>query len=67
MVIRTIVRLLGRGLSGFLGDEWERRKQSKIHFYRRISSIFKDNYPKLLLASVRDRDFLVRECLTVYL
>jgi rRNA-processing protein FCF1 len=48
-------------LSGFLRDEWERRKQSQISFYRRLSSFFKDQFPDIGMANARDRDFLVRE------
>jgi rRNA-processing protein FCF1 len=48
-------------LSGFLRDEWERRKQSKILFYRRLSGFFKDQFPDISMANSRDRDFLVRE------
>ncbi len=48
-------------LSGFLQDEWERRKQSKIHFYRRLSAFFKDRFPEIGMANSRDRDYLVRE------
>jgi PIN domain len=48
-------------LSGFLRDEWQRKKQSTIYFYRRLSSFFKDQIPDIGMASSRDRDFLVRE------
>jgi predicted nucleic acid-binding protein len=48
-------------LSGFLRDEWERRKQSKILFYRRLSGFFKDQFPDIGMANSRDRDYLVRE------
>jgi PIN domain len=48
-------------LSGFLQDEWRRQKQSKIYFYRRLSSFFKEQMPDIGLANARDRDFLVRE------
>jgi rRNA-processing protein FCF1 len=48
-------------LSGFLRDEWERRKQSKIRFYRRLSGFFKDQFPDIGMANSRDRDYLVRE------
>lgn len=48
-------------LSGFLRDEWERRKQSKILFYRRLSAFFKDQLPDIGMANSRDRDYLVRE------
>jgi predicted nucleic acid-binding protein len=48
-------------LSGFLQDEWQRRKHSKIRFYRRLSGFFKDQIPDIGMANARDRDFLVRE------
>jgi hypothetical protein len=48
-------------MSGFLRDEWERRKESKIRFYRRISAFFKEQLPDIGMASLRDRDYLVRE------
>jgi predicted nucleic acid-binding protein len=48
-------------LSGFLRDEWQRRKQSTIYFYRRLSGFFKAQFPDIGMASMRDRDFLVRE------
>jgi predicted nucleic acid-binding protein len=48
-------------LSGFLQDEWARRKQSSIHFYRRLSGFFKEQLPEITMANLRDRDFLVRE------
>jgi PIN domain len=48
-------------LSGFLQDEWQRRKNSKIYFYRRLSVFFKEQMPDIGLANARDRDFLVRE------
>jgi hypothetical protein len=51
-------------LSGFLRDEWQRRKQSTIHFYRRISNFFKEQLPEIEMANSRDRDFLVRELAT---
>jgi PIN domain len=47
--------------SGFLQDEWEQKKQSEIFFYRRLSSFFKEQLPDIEMASMRDRDFLVRE------
>jgi predicted nucleic acid-binding protein len=48
-------------LSEFLRDEWGRRKQSTIHFYRRLSGFFKEQLPEITMANLRDRDFLVRE------
>jgi predicted nucleic acid-binding protein len=48
-------------LSDFLRDEWERRKQSTIHFYRRLSGFCQAQLPTIGIANLRDRDFLVRE------
>ncbi len=48
-------------LSDFLRDEWERRKQSTIHFYRRLSGFCQEQLPTIGIANLRDRDFLVRE------
>ena len=48
-------------LSEFLRDEWERRKQSTIHFYRRLSGFCQEQLPTIGIANLRDRDFLVRE------
>jgi predicted nucleic acid-binding protein len=48
-------------LSGFLQEEWQRQKHSKIRFYRRLSSFFKEQLPEIEMANARDRDFLVRE------
>ncbi len=48
-------------LSDFLRDDWERRKQSTIYFYRRLSGFCKEQLPTIGMANLRDRDFLVRE------
>jgi predicted nucleic acid-binding protein len=48
-------------LSDFLRDEWERRKQSNIYFYRRLSGFCQEQLPTIGIANLRDRDFLVRE------
>ncbi len=48
-------------LSDFLSDEWARRKQSHIHFYRRLSGFCQAQLPNIEIANLRDRDFLVRE------
>jgi predicted nucleic acid-binding protein len=50
--------------SGFLRDEWERRKKSTIHFYRRLSIFLKEHLPEIGMASLRDQSFLVRELAT---
>jgi PIN domain len=48
-------------LSGFLQDEWERRKRSTIYFYRRLSSFLREKLPEIGMANLRDQDFFVRE------
>ncbi|MCY7367366.1 MAG: PIN domain-containing protein [Chamaesiphon sp.] len=47
--------------SGFLLTEWDTRKQTKIHFYKRLSSFCKEQFPEIMLASARDKDFLIRD------
>jgi predicted nucleic acid-binding protein len=47
--------------SDFLLTEWDRRKHTKIHFYKRLSSFCKEQFPEITLASARDKDFLIRD------
>jgi predicted nucleic acid-binding protein len=47
--------------SDFLLAEWERKKQTKINFYKRLSSFCKEQFPEIALASVRDKEFLIRD------
>ncbi len=47
--------------SDFLMDEWTRKKQTKIYFYKRLSSFCKERFPDIALASVRDKEFLIRD------
>jgi predicted nucleic acid-binding protein len=47
--------------SDFLLTEWDRRKQTKIHFYKRLSSFCKEQFPEITIASARDKDFLIRD------
>jgi hypothetical protein len=47
--------------SDFLLTEWDRKKQTKIHFYKRLSSFCKEQFPEIALASVRDKEFLIRD------
>jgi hypothetical protein len=48
-------------LNGFLQDEWQRRKGAQVRFYRRLSTFCKEQLPEIAMASLRDRDFLIRE------
>lgn len=47
--------------SDFLLTEWHGRKQTKIHFYKRLSSFCKEKFPEITLASARDKEFLLRD------
>jgi predicted nucleic acid-binding protein len=47
--------------SDFLLTEWDTRKQTKIYFYKRLSSFCKEQFPEIMLASARDKDFLIRD------
>ncbi len=47
--------------SDFLQTEWFDRKQKPIHFYKRLSGFCKEQFPDIALASVRDKEFLIRD------
>ncbi|WP_295619130.1 PIN domain-containing protein [Chamaesiphon sp. GL140_3_metabinner_50] len=47
--------------SDFLLNEWYDRKQTKVRFYKRLSSFCKEQFPDIALASVRDKEFLIRD------
>jgi predicted nucleic acid-binding protein len=47
--------------SDFLLAEWHHKKQTKIYFYKRLSSFCKEQFPEIALASVRDKEFLIRD------
>ena len=47
--------------SDFLLTEWYNRKQTDIYFYKRLSSFCKEQFPDIALASVRDKEFLIRD------
>ncbi len=44
----------------FLTEEWMERKQSKIVFYRRLSSFFKDAFPQIKIATELEKELLIR-------
>ncbi|WP_373541033.1 PIN domain-containing protein [Chamaesiphon sp.] len=48
----------------FLLNEWYDRKQTKIYFYKRLSSFCKEQFPEIALASARDKEFLIRDLVT---
>lgn len=41
----------GDALNAFLLDEWEKKKESDIHFYKSLSGFLKDKFPQIHLAS----------------
>jgi PIN domain len=47
--------------SDFLQTEWFNHKQKPIHFYKRLSGFCKEQFPEIALASVRDKEFLIRD------
>ncbi|WP_310415753.1 PIN domain-containing protein [Chamaesiphon sp. OTE_8_metabat_110] len=47
--------------SDFLLAEWYNRKQTKIYFYKRLASFCKEQFPEITLATVRDKEFLIRD------
>jgi predicted nucleic acid-binding protein len=47
--------------SDFLLNEWYDRKQTKINFYKRLSGFCKEQFPDLAIASVRDKEFLIKD------
>jgi predicted nucleic acid-binding protein len=50
--------------SDFLLNEWHDKKQTKIHFYKRLSGFCKEQFPEIAIASVRDKEFLIRDLVT---
>jgi hypothetical protein len=47
--------------SDFLLNDWQSKKQTKIHFYKRLSGFCKEQFPEIAIASVRDKEFLIRD------
>ena len=54
-------RLNEQRLNPFLASEWEAKKKSVIHFYRRISGFFKSNYPDIKLSGDLEKDLCIRD------
>jgi predicted nucleic acid-binding protein len=44
----------------FLRDEWSRRKDADVIFYRRISQFFKVHHPEIKLASELEKEIAIR-------
>jgi predicted nucleic acid-binding protein len=47
--------------SDFLLNDWYSKKQTKIYFYKRLSGFCKEQFPEIVIASVRDKEFLIRD------
>jgi predicted nucleic acid-binding protein len=47
--------------SDFLLSEWYEKKQTKINFYKRLSGFCKEQFPDIAIASVRDKEFLIKD------
>jgi rRNA-processing protein FCF1 len=46
--------------NAFLSEEWLLTKSSKIFFYRRLSSFFKEYFPEILLEDEQEKDRLIQ-------
>ena len=51
-------------LKDFLVDEWQRKKNSDIYFYRRLSAFFNKNYPDIKMASELEKDLAIKDLST---
>jgi predicted nucleic acid-binding protein len=47
--------------SDFLLNDWHNKKKTNIHFYKRLSGFCKEQFPEIAIASVRDKEFLIRD------
>jgi hypothetical protein len=45
----------------FLRQEWSNNKGSELHSYKRLSSLFRDHFPDIELASELEKDLLIKE------
>lgn len=48
-------------LNGFLKDEWEAQKSSKIFMYKRLSHFMAKNFPQAKLATELEKEILIKE------
>ncbi len=55
------ISLLNRKeLNLFLKDEWDKKKKSKIHFYKTLSEFFKDKFPTITLSDELEKELLIK-------
>jgi hypothetical protein len=48
-------------INRYLYDEWHNIKESKVTYYKSLSSYFRDEYPHIELASELEKDLLIRD------
>jgi hypothetical protein len=44
----------------FLAGEWSKKKGGQVRFYKRLSSLFKDEFPHIKLASELEKDLAIK-------
>lgn len=44
----------------FLAAEWSKKKGAQVRFYKRLSSLFKDKFPQIKLASELEKDLAIK-------
>lgn len=47
--------------NSYLTKEWEKKKNSKLYSYRRISHFFQNKFPDIKFTSEYEKDFLIQE------
>jgi rRNA-processing protein FCF1 len=52
--------------SGFLAEEWTKKKESTLIFYKRISAFFKEYFPDIKLATEFEKDLLIADFTNSY-
>lgn len=45
----------------FLAEEWGRKKQSEVKFYRKLSELFRDRFPDIKLAAELEKSLLIAD------
>lgn len=45
----------------FLLHEWHSKKKSSLHYYKRLSSFFKDKFPDIKLATELEKELLIKQ------
>lgn len=47
--------------NAFLLSEWREHKESRLRYYKRLSSFFKEHFPDIRLATELEKDLLIRD------